>query len=53
MIQKYINKDELLKEIDILYNEGGCWDYDYWWGISHVRDLVEDMETIDIEKISK
>lgn len=53
MIQKYINKDELLKEIDFLYNEDGCWDYDYWWGISHVRDLVEDMETIDIEKISK
>lgn len=49
MIQKYVNKDELLKKIDVLYNENGCWDDDYWLGVSNVRDLVEDMETIDFE----
>lgn len=36
----WINKDILLEKIEKLYEEGGCWDYDYYNGIAAVMKLI-------------
>ena len=43
LVQEYkhwINKDILLEKIEKLYEEGGCWDYDYYNGIAAVVKLI-------------
>lgn len=36
----WINKDIFLEKIEKLYEEGGCWDYDYYNGIAAVVKLI-------------